>query len=373
MPKAIRNRTGRKLIVLGQVPPPLHGQAVAIASMIEGLEDRMDLVHVPMRFSDTVFDNGRLKFQKIVHLFQIIARTVWLMLRNRGAVLYYPPAPASWVPVIRDLLILSIVRPLSASTVFHFHAHGIGKFLQDHKWLRRLTWAWRKPACAVVLGESCVEDTQILNPDSVSIVPYGVDIAAAVRKRPKDGKLVVLYVGMLAESKGLFDLLETANRLRDLEVEFRLVGTYKGSDTQPRFEGRRAELGLEQRVITVGKKSGQELWQEYADADLFFFPTFFETETFGVVVLEAMAHRLPVVAARWRGPMDIVVDGQTGLLCDSRNIDAYEQSIRQLFGDEQLRSRMGQNGLRLCRENYSLNSYLDAMKSIFVDLGVREV
>ncbi len=320
----------RKLIVLGQTPPPMHGQAVAIKAMVDGLADRLDMIHVPMRFSETVFDNGRMGLHKVTHLLFVVCRTLWLLVRHPGSVLYYPPAPASWVPVLRDLIILSVARPFASKTIFHFHAHGIGKFLDDRKWLSRWSWAWHRPDYAIVLGESCVADARLLAPKSIVVVPYGVDLIAAERRRPHTEKIVVLYVGMLAEEKGLFDLLETADRLRDLNIEFRLVGTFKHSETQPRFEARRRELNLEESVIAVGRRIGDELWQEYADAEIFFFPTHFETESFGVVIIEAMSHSLPVVASEWRGPQDIVIVGETGVLCPPYDPSAFAREIRRL-------------------------------------------
>lgn len=371
MAKRENQPPNRKLIMLGQVPPPLHGQAVVIKSIVDGLSDRLDIVHVPMRFSETVFDNGRLKFHKITHLFSLIARTLWLLIRFPGSVLYYPPAPASWVPVLRDLVILSFTRPFASKTIFHFHAHGIGKFIADRKWLRLLSWAWRWPHHVVVLGDSCLKDVMELLPRKISVVPYGINIETATRKRPSSGKIVVLYVGMLAETKGIFDLLATADLLRDLDIEFRLVGTYKYSDTQPRFESERAKLGLDSRVITCGKRSGQELWQEYADADIFFFPTYFETETFGVVLLEAMAHALPVVASRWRGPKDIIRDERCGILCEPHDTQGFADAIRSLALDKSHRLRLGRVGQALCATEYSLTSFLKSMEGIFIEAGCR--
>lgn len=362
---------GKKLIVLGQTPPPLHGQAVAIKAMVDGLSDRLDMIHVPMRFSETVFDNGRMGLHKLTHLLSIVFRTLWLLIRHPGSVLYYPPAPASWVPVLRDFIILSVARPFSSKTVFHFHAHGIGTFLDDRKWFSRLSWAWRQPDYVVVLGDSCAEDARKLSPKNLAVIPYGVDLLAAERKRPRSQKIVVLYVGMLAAEKGLFELLDTADRLRDLNIEFRLVGTYKHSETQPSFEAKRAALQLEHSVIVVGRRSGDELWQEYADADIFFFPTHFETETFGVVTLEAMAHKLPVVASNWRGPKDIVIDWETGILCPPRDASAFAEGIRRLAIDGELRVEMGNAGYALCRDKYSLTSFLAGMEDIFMQANCR--
>lgn len=367
----VTTKSESKLIVLGQTPPPLHGQAVAIKAMVDGLSDRLDLIYVPMRFSETVFDNGRMGFHKVTHLFSVVFKTLWLLNRHPRSVLYYPPAPASWVPVLRDLIILSIIRPFSSKTVFHFHAHGIGKFLDDRRWFSRWLWAWRRPDYVVVLGDSCVEDARRLSPKNLAVVPYGVDLVAAQRKRPPSEKIVVLYVGMLAAEKGIFQLLETADRLRDLNIEFRLVGTYKHSETQPSFEARRTALHLEHSVIVVGRRSGDELWQEYADADIFFFPTHFETETFGVVTIEAMAHKLPVVASKWRGPKDIVVDQVTGILCPPRDPSAFADGIRRLAIDNDLRTQMGNAGYALCRAKYSLSSFLSGMEDVFVQANCR--
>ena len=357
----------RKLIVLGQTPPPFHGQAVAIKTMVDGLSDRLDLIHVPLRFSETVFDNGRFSIYKVFHLFYVVSATLWLLIRHPRSVLYYPPAPASWAPVLRDLVILSVARPFASNTVFHFHAQGIGKFLAERKWLSRFAWAWRRPDYAIVLGNSSIEDAQRLAPRNVAVVPYGIKLDAARRTRPPSAKTVILYVGMLAEEKGLFDLLETAHQLRGLDhIEFRLVGTYKHSVTQSRFEARRAELQLEDSVITVGRKSGDELWQEYADADIFFFPTHYEAETFGIVLLEAMAHNLPIVASEWQGPRDIVRDGETGILCPPHNPPAFAEGIRRLVLNSDLRTEMGLAGNAVCAATYSLDHFLMRLEEIFV-------
>ena len=362
---------GRKLIVLGQIPPPYHGQAIGIQQMVNGLRDQLDLVHIPMQFSDTVYDNGRMKLRKVTHLLSLIIRTLRILMRHPGSVLYYPPAPASWVPVIRDLLILSFVRPFASKTIFHFHAHGLGEFLKKRAWLLNFTWAWKHPDHAIVMGESCVGDAELFSPAEISIVPLGIELAAAKRKRTTPKTIRVLYVGMLAEPKGLFDVLETASLLADLNVEFRLAGTYKYTGTRERFEQRRRALGLEDTVHAIGQRTGDDLWQEYADADLFFFPTHFETETFGLVTLEAMAHALPVVASNWRGPRDIVRDGKTGILCETQNPLSYANAIRRLALDSDLRLAMGHAGKTLCESQYQLRNYVESLGNLFRHNGCR--
>jgi glycosyltransferase involved in cell wall biosynthesis len=245
------------------------------------------------------------------------------------------------------------------------HAYGLGEFLEQRPLLRDWTWAWSKPDVIIIHGASCIEEAQRFKPRQVKIVPYGVDIPRAARQPREDTRIRVLYVGMHSESKGIFDLLATAHELRDLNIEFRLAGTYKYEGTQPRFESRLRELRLQDIVKPLGQRVEQDLWAEYAKADIFFFPTYYESETFGVVVIEAMANGLPVVASDWQGPKDIVVDGKTGYLCPVRDIQAYASAIRKLASNAELRNGMGAEAEKLYRERYTLDSFVKGMRDVF--------
>lgn len=356
----------RKLIVLGQTPPPYHGQAVAIQAMIDGLRDELELIHIPMQFSDTVAENGRFNIKKVMHLWVIIFKSVYHLCRNPGAVVYYPPAPASWVPLIRDLVILSFVRPLCGKIVFQYHAYGIGEFIAKRRWLRILAWPMYNADLALVMGKSSTEDTKHLNPKRVAEVPYGIDVPVAERTEAKvaDEPLRVLFVGMHTESKGLFDLLETANLLRSENVQFRTVGTFKFPEEEVVFEKRYRELDLEGVVKVMGQRVGDELWDEYRRADILFFPTKYESESFGCVVVEAMAHALPVVASDWHGPKDIVVNEETGILCPPENAQAFAKAIRRLLQDADLRIQFGQRGFERYQERYTRQAFVEAIRNV---------
>lgn len=363
----------RKLVVLGQTPPPYHGQAVAIQEMIEGLREEVDLVHVPMQFSDTVSENGRFNLKKVTHLGTVIFKTIYHLIRNPGAVVYYPPAPASWVPLIRDLIILSFVRPLCGKIVFQFHAYGIGEFVAKKRWLRWPAWPLFRADLALVMGESSLEDTKHLRPKNVAVVPYGVDVptprsgnsdADADTTNQEVKKLRILFVGMHTESKGIMDLLETADLLRNEPVEFRTAGTFKFPDEEKVFEAKFDELQLEGLVNVLGQRVGEELWDEYRQADILFFPTKYASESFGCVVVEAMAHALPVVASDWHGPKDIVMHEQTGLLCPIEDPRAFAEALKKLIHNPELRRSFGQNGYERYRERYTRKAFVHAIREV---------
>ncbi|OLB15188.1 MAG: hypothetical protein AUH07_03240 [Gemmatimonadetes bacterium 13_2_20CM_70_9] len=98
-------------------------------------------------------------------------------------------------------------------------------------------------------------------------------------------------------------------------------------------------LGIEDRILFKGLLARDEVLRAYASADVFVLPSLFEP--FGIVLLEAMAAGLPVVASRVGGIVDVVEDGKTGLLVPPRNPQAIADAIERLLSNPTLRQRMG--------------------------------
>jgi len=359
----------KKLIIVGQIPPPYHGQSVMIKAMADGLDGRVECEVVPMRFSREVDENGDFGVRKVIHLVQLTVQVVRLLIKYPGSVLYYPPAPPKWGTILRDCIFLACTRPLAAGTIFHFHAYGLGEFLERHRFMKWIARPLLKPDLAIILGRLCSRDAEVIEARKVEVIPYGIDIS--VQKSTKDaGTPRILFVGLHIESKGILDLLDTAALLKSAGAEFRIhtVGPWKNREIRRRFEEKRLALGLDEWVINRGELTGDVLFHEYTQADMLFFPTFFEFETFGLVVLEAMAYGLPVVTSDWRGPADVVENGVTGFICPVHDAEAYAGAIRQILTDEDLRWEMGRAGRKRYEERYTNEKFIDALEQAFVGL-----
>ncbi|HAJ37386.1 MAG TPA: glycosyltransferase family 1 protein [Chloroflexi bacterium] len=100
-------------------------------------------------------------------------------------------------------------------------------------------------------------------------------------------------------------------------------------------------------TVLTGYLRGQKLVDAYRAADAFIFPS--TTETFGLVALEAMACRLPVIAAHTGGVLDTVIDGENGLFYDPARPEEMRHLIRQLRDDPALRHRLADNALAHAR------------------------
>ena len=192
--------------------------------------------------------------------------------------------------------------------------------------------------------------------DKVDVIPNGVDVeefAQMPRVRGGGDSIVGLFVGRIdPDQKGLHTLLRAVALLStSFGLQIRLVGEDWGGTEPLRSLAHR--LGVSDRVAFVGKLSRAELLQEYAQAQFFVLPSIFEP--FGIVLLEAMAAGLPVIASRVGGIPEIVEDGRTGLLVEPGNPGALAEALRHLCRDEVLRTSMGRSAReRVTRYDWEL-------------------
>ena len=147
------------------------------------------------------------------------------------------------------------------------------------------------------------------------------------------------------------------------------MGEFVSDEFKRRVERICEEGGLSDVVSFLGKKVDQEKWEYFHRADIFCFPSFYECETFGNVLVEAMMFQLPVVATQWRGIPDVVEDGVTGHLVPVRDPHALADALRALITNPGLRGTMGANGRRRYLEQFALELHLARMESFFDEVA----
>jgi glycosyltransferase involved in cell wall biosynthesis len=360
------------VVVVGQTPPPVNGQSVAIQSFLEGMYEKIELRHVPMTFSRNVAEIGRFRVRKLLQLPLLVARVLGARLRQGGQVLYYPPSPAQTVPFLRDAAVLLCSRWAFRHTVFHLHSGGMAEAYQRRGRLGRFVFraAYSRPDVVVALWPGGSEGA-LLRAKRQVVVAYGVPDDAAARlasPRPRNQVPLLLYVGAVRESKGVLVLLEACGALRSAGVPFRLqlVGESQPATFHLEVRSRVAALGLEECVELVGPLTGPEKWTRLHGAEVFCFPSFFEHENLPLAVIEAMEFALPVVATRWRGIPSLVVDGETGYLVDVGDSAALAERVATLLRDAELRSSMGAAARRRYVARYGVDRYRAALEDAIV-------
>jgi phosphatidylinositol alpha-mannosyltransferase len=181
-----------------------------------------------------------------------------------------------------------------------------------------------------------------------TIIPNGVDLRRfhpGVKPMPgyDDGKINILFVGRLEKRKGANYLLNAYARLKKEYPDIRLIIVGPGVNLRRRYEFK-VRLSRLKDVVFTGGVPYEELPRYYQTADIFCAPATGK-ESFGIVLLEAMALGKPIVATSNAGYASVVADGEQGLLVPPKNIKALAEALKRLIEDGSLRGKLGANGL----------------------------
>lgn len=164
----------------------------------------------------------------------------------------------------------------------------------------------------------------------------------ALRKKwAPNGELILFTCSRLAGEKGYEFLAQVASELdrRDFQFKLVIVGGNRNAVVEQEVKEMFSPLTEKGRVIFTGFQVGEALMTHYASADIFLHCSI--TETFGLVVLEAMASGVPVIARDEGGPSDIVDHGRTGYLVPPGDLDGFVEKVVKLGGSAELRERFG--------------------------------
>jgi len=200
------------------------------------------------------------------------------------------------------------------------------------------------------------ERIHIMHPKIDMPAPLDEDHAMAFRsEKGLQGKRIILSVGRLVERKGFDRVIEAAPEVVRTYPDAVFVFVGDGPDRQ-RLMKLAKDCDIEASILFVGEKTQEEVAPYYNACDIFVMPSRYivergDAEGFGVVFLEANAHRKPVIGGNSGGIPDAIVDGKSGLLCDPDDVGSLVCSIKKLLGDPALSARLGEQGyLRVKRE-----------------------
>lgn len=168
---------------------------------------------------------------------------------------------------------------------------------------------------------------------SVKIIPFGVDTNLFSPAKTYPERTTFLFVGRLAKThyfKGVALLLDAFKNVLSVKGDARLLIVGDG-DERARYENRATSLGINRAIVFCGDVNDKELQNLYREASALVLPSTDTSETFGMVLLEAMSSGVPVIASRLPGVNDVVVDGVVGSLVEPGEKDELVRAMRDVF------------------------------------------
>lgn len=176
---------------------------------------------------------------------------------------------------------------------------------------------------------------------------------------PADASLC-LTIGRISEAKGIDLLLQIAARIVMMvpQAFFFVIGNWKGS--QEEVLSQRKLLGLEQNVIFPGFQD--DTLPFLRGADILLHPSRFES--FGRVIAEALACKVPAVAFNLGGIAEVLEDGKSGFLIPPFDVDLFSQKAKVLLCHKNLRETMGNAGSAYVQAQFSIPKSVENFENI---------
>jgi len=203
-----------------------------------------------------------------------------------------------------------------------------------------------------------------IGPASVNVIPYSIGLKSErLRKEVSRDAMktnnTILFVGRLVERKGVEYLIQAIKLVSKDHHDVQAIIVGNGPEKE-RLMKLATDLGVDDIVKFAGFVDEKRLIRFFQECSLFVLPAVFDkrgdTEGQGVVLVEAMSFKKPVVASSIGGIRDVVIDGETGILVQEKDIAGLSEAILTLLEDEELSGEMGLKGYELYRESYSWDS-----------------
>lgn len=232
---------------------------------------------------------------------------------------------------------------------------------------------YRRANCIVVPTPRHIEISTFVSKyrHKCRVVPFGIPLARfeldegrrAMVDRLRDGLPTVLCVGRLVSYKGIEFLIRA---LKKIKARLWIIGV---GPLEEALKLQAREAGLGERIKFLGQVSDRDLVAYYHACDVFVLPSVTNAEMFGVVQLEAMACRKPVISTNLpTGVSWVNQHGKTGYIVSPGNAAEMAAAIRRLIANPGLRRELGEAGRARVEENFTSTKMAEAMLQVYQEM-----
>jgi L-malate glycosyltransferase len=262
-----------------------------------------------------------------------------------------------------------ILHPQPLPVVTTLHGTDVTLVGNDPNYLETTRWGILQSDAVTAVSESLRRTTieQLGIRNEIDVVPNFIDPARyeaardglGARRWAKPGERLLVHISNFRPVKRVLDVIGIFERVQ-VRIPSRLILVGDGPE-RGRVEQYCREHHICGAITFIGSLPLVE--EVLVGADVFLLPS--ESESFGLAALEAMSCEIPVVASRAGGLPEVVVDGETGFLCEVGDVDGMAAAAMRLLADEDLRRRLGRQGRQRAIDQFSQDAVVQRYRSIY--------
>lgn len=354
----------KKVLFLSPLPPPYYGSAMSSEMCLNLLKDskEFEIRNIKLNYSKGMKDIGKLNLEKIKGIFRVKKEIKKTIKEFNPDVVYMVPA-TSYQGVFRDYFFVREVRKnWKGKILFHIRSRIVEK---DWKNLLRRSVLKKllENQKAIVLGKELVSDLHdLISKENIFILPNAIkneisdkELKKIIKERKKNEQFNILFLSNMNKNKGWPKLLDACKILNEKKFDFRcdFVGSWQYKKDEKYFLDFIEKNGLKGKVFAHGKKTGKEKNKFLEKANVLVFPTEYEMETFGRVILEGYMYGLPVIANGIATIPSTIQNGKTGFILKKNTGEEIASLI--LKGNDW--GKIGLEGRKRFLKEFELENY----------------
>lgn len=256
----------------------------------------------------------------------------------------------------------TLVPAMRGSSAKLFLTKHMGSYVSKKDFLHKYLYKRVRKIFAVshYVKKSLIETCPVSS-GNITVIPDFIELAEFDKENAKvrGGKIVIGMAGRFTPGKGHEDFIKAAQIINDKmhgKVKFMIVGSasYKEEEYERKIKTMVKKSGLEESFEFTGFSN--PIAEQLKLMDIFVMPS--HEESFGIVLLEAMAMKLPVIATNNAGAKDIVIDNESGILIEPEKPGQIAEKIMQLIQNPDKVKELGRKGRKRVEENFTTESVI---------------
>lgn len=353
-----------KLLVIGQLPPPVHGSNVMTETFVKILRKLdFDVITVEKTFNRDQKNIGRITYSKLLKIPIIAVDIVKQILLNKPILCFYFSA-VNLSSFLIDFFYLALLTFFKVPYVLYIHGKGYKDLSKRSLVLHRLVkWNLSKALGAMVLGNLLKSDVDNFIPESrLFVIPNAIpDCITPTGKLEKESpqQIQVLFLSNLIPAKGPLEFLKVADIVLKKADNVRFV--IGGGSRSPAYCRSLLQFvilsGLQNAVFFKGPLFGEDKARVLSESHIFVFPS--SAEASPLVIIEAMQYGLPVITTDQGSIPEMIQQGLNGYLFNHNDIKEMADAVITLVNDQQLRTQMSHRSRKVYEERYTMERYED--------------
>lgn len=346
------------------IPPPFGGQAIISDIVINLIKPKF-------------FINTNVK-HKYFDTFKNMLKTVWFLIFHNIDLVYFT-CTRSKKGAIKDVFLLFLCKIKGVKVINHLHGNEISELFTGGFLSNIIHWSYQQIDTTIFVTER----QKTLMPSSLNkmkriVIPNCYDLVLddiEIEVKEVNNEVNILFISFLMKSKGIFIALDAFNRIAiDYDnVKFHIAGEplsdylMTASEVNILFEQRFKMLNelFPNRFFFHGVVNGDAKKKLFLNSDILLFPTFFKTESFGLVNVEAMRTGNVVITTDHNFLSDIVTNKE-GLLIKPNCEESAYNAIKFFLNDIELMTEIQQHNIQHAKLEYSPEQFCKKINDLFL-------